>query len=260
MQRDDVTLGLALPPTAVVADGDDVTLVGPAATELLNVALVQRGGPGPGSGTLRDGVIYKEAVSWIDFLRDKSHEWGEQTGDMVAYTGRETRVIPTAGSKFGEAPANPSKGEANKSGLGGGCLFTVDGISIGLEVCRDHNDKRLKTFLEDPASKGLPLPQILLIPSWGASIDPDCIKAADDAALFNVDGPAGADAATWSKALDSADRVKAVKSIPVPADPDWAVLFQETDHVVGRKDKNEKGPGWIDVFEEIDIPDAELNS
>jgi hypothetical protein len=88
--------------------------------------------------------------------------------------------------------------EINVSGYGGGSVLTIDGITFGVEVCRDHLLKRLhKFYFGDPAgnpavartaSKTDPRVQVQLIPSWGAHIDRKAICCVENGLIFNVDG------------------------------------------------------------------------
>src|SRR5207248_3122205 len=61
-----------------------------------------------------------------------------------------------------------------------GCIFAMDGIIFGLEVCLDHGEHRL---IDCPDNNGV---QIQLIPSWGMNINrAHCVPKA---VVFNVDG------------------------------------------------------------------------
>lgn len=180
-------------------------LVEPVTTEILNVAMVQRGGAA-GGGDLRDVVVYKEYISAIDFLGanngigDVFHR-GDGSGRAVDIHGAiGRRVIPIEGSrdllgvkKNPSAAGGPS--EVNRSGLGGGSLFTMAGVNFGLEVCLDHVESRLHFFYRYAAAPGDPRMQVQLIPSWGASIADGAIATSPAGLVFNVDGPDGSAAA-----------------------------------------------------------------
>src|SRR6185369_6324461 len=80
-----------------------------------------------------------------------------------------------------------------KSGIGGGSVFTMDGITFGLEVCLDHMENRLAEFYKvGVAAVGDPKVQIQLIPSWGMLIGKGELVCVEDAVkpglTFNVDG------------------------------------------------------------------------
>ncbi|HUJ26793.1 MAG TPA: hypothetical protein VLW85_12290 [Myxococcales bacterium] len=169
-------------------------LVEPVATEVFNVCFVQKGGE-----TSDPRLIYKERVSSIDFLG--SFEDPDKFADdhRGIIHGKKRLLLPTAGSidVLGVALSNASGtrtpsdheiGEINKSGIGGGSVFTQDGITIGVEVCLDHLYKRLRLYYGGKAPKGTPAPQIQLIPSFGMSINAESIACVPGGLLFNVDG------------------------------------------------------------------------
>lgn len=182
-------------------------------TEIQNVAIVQRGGPDPGTGGLRSAIIYKEQVSQIDFVGPYSRDvnaFNEATGEkrIIKIHGEERLALATVGSTDSVGPLksqpNPlgktttwtdktgthtqTTSEINKSGIGGGSVFTMDGITFGLEVCLDHLCERLTNFYTNHAASGDPKVQIQLIPSWGMSIKKPSICCVDDGIVFNVDG------------------------------------------------------------------------
>jgi hypothetical protein len=185
-----------------------VALIEPVATEVLNTALVQKGWPAPSPCKgLRAAIIYKEYVSHIDFIRDKTKYPGWDLKDRrITIDDKEERgVLPTAGSRDvgGAEPNVPGEGstwtdkdgikhtvgsEINKSGIGGGSVFTIDDITFGLEVCLDHGEDKLYNFYDGEAAGGDPMVQIHLIPSWGMKIGEGKICCVDDGLIFNVDG------------------------------------------------------------------------
>jgi hypothetical protein len=188
------------------ADGP-IQLVEPEATEVFNIALVQKGGEGKHVAGLRDAVIYKERISAIDFLGVMfgRREFYDGSGDnrKIEIHGQERTVLPTEGSRdtLGGKPNVPAPNgpsELTRHGLGGGSIFNIDGITFGLEICRDHILGRLRDyFLGDrtqtpvvtpAASPGDPRIQVQLVPSWGAEITPDSITGVEGVLVFNVDG------------------------------------------------------------------------
>src|SRR6185369_17223327 len=125
----------------------------PIATEVFNIAQVQRGWP---SSVLHQGLtqalVDKETVSNIDYLGKNSSNLGEWfakdgVGRVIDIHGRKDRtVLPTSGAKalLGASPNEVGSGgkvwtknggtvgsEVNKSGIGGGSVFTMDGITFG---------------------------------------------------------------------------------------------------------------------------------
>jgi len=180
-----------------------VSLVEPMSTEVTNVALVQKGYPSPymGDGSLRHVAIYKENVSPIDFANSGGN-WHEADGSLrrIGIHGETNRpVLPTFGStdllgaspNTTRAPTEYAGSEINKSGIGGGVVFSMDDVTFGLEVCLDHGKSRLSKFYGAAGNKtaGDPKIQVHLIPAWGSSIGDGEICAPSPAGpVFNVDG------------------------------------------------------------------------
>ncbi len=186
-------------------------LIEPKATEVFNMALVQKGWPAPwpDDKALKSGVIYKEYVSWIDFLGANYAQPPfynpDGSGHLIKIDGGNSElVLPTSGSVdlLGENPNIGNVGtwtdpqgtvhqvgsEINKSGIGGGSVLTIDGVTLGVEVCLDHAKNKLPGFYQNAAQAGDPRVQMLLIPSWGMSIGGGPIECLPNGLLFNVDG------------------------------------------------------------------------
>jgi hypothetical protein len=66
----------------------------------------------------------------------------------------------------------------------GGCVFTIDGITIGVEVCLDHDASKRKPSAGRLDHAGNI--QLQLIPSYGMSIKQ--LRTIDRGIVFNVDG------------------------------------------------------------------------
>jgi hypothetical protein len=193
---------LALDPPTAFSVGAPLVLVEPAATEVINVALVQKGWPAPhmGDGSLRHVAIYKEKVSPIDFTNTVM-DWhkADASHRLITIHGTTSRpVIPTEGaSDLGGGRPNQDRpkdsnvgSEINETGLGGGVVFTMDGITFGLEVCLDHAKNRLSQFYAGTTKRaGDPKIQLHLIPSYGMTIGGgDVCCPAPKGIVFNVDG------------------------------------------------------------------------
>jgi len=216
--------------------GDIIDLTRPKGhTEILNIALVQKGGKensvsSNGQRGLRQALIYKEYISSVDFLGKDFGKGDFYANRQIDIHGDKNRtVLPTEGSqddlsikenrpgdtykwtgkKRGEDKEREHTeriSEINKSGIGGGSVFTMDDITFGLEVCLDHQrislgkgkwTGRLKDYYDNHAVAGEPKVQVQLIPSCGMSIKKDAICCVNDGLIFNVDG-AGKDG--WSNA------------------------------------------------------------
>ena len=149
---------------------------------LENYALVQRGGAK--TGETDDFVVAKEFPSHVDFQHPtvSNQDWFNPKRSEADIAGSTVKnVMPVGGRKD---PIFNSLGAKQKSvsELVGGVIFTMDSITFGLEVCRDHFLRRLAHSQE----KGKVL--IQLVPSAGMSIDDDAIACVADGVVFNVDG------------------------------------------------------------------------
>ncbi len=213
------------------------------AAEILNVALVRKGSMGTQGATgLREAVVYKEYVSPIDFLgpnygKHAEFHKADASGRVVEVAQKQRPVMAPTGSvdvKGGLGGSSSITGEQrawfdknntrhdytiseiNRSGMGGGSVFTIDEITYGLEVCLDHAKNRLSRFydhhcedcyprylqtydsggncpicskaLKRSAASGDPKVQIHLIPSWGMTIGGGKVVCVANGPVFNVDG------------------------------------------------------------------------
>ena len=188
----------------------------PKATEVFNLALVQKGWPAllGGEHDVKAAVVYKEYVSHVDYVKwaVPPAQWSEPHGygRGIMLESRETYVLPSSGSRdiLGLSPNKPDApsgtwkdkagrehvigSEVSATGIGGGIVFTIDGVTFGLEVCLDHGKHRLADFyVKKEAATGDPKPQVHLIPAWGMSIGGGGnlpVDAANPLLIFNVDG------------------------------------------------------------------------
>jgi len=189
-------------------------------TEVFNIALIQKGGTAPPAdpSEKRELIVYKEYVSGIDYII--------RPGGKFLIHGEERNVLPT--SKSGRTS------EVSESGLGGGSVFTIDGVRFGLEVCLDHAEGRLDDFYKTLEMAGKPKPQIHLIPSWGMDIGLGPICCVDKKGLiFNVDGSRGDSVARVNDNIYSCDEHPEQKKTA----PDRCVEC-----------KNEHFPGPNDIY------------
>jgi hypothetical protein len=140
--------------------------------EVQNVALIQHGAI--------THMVVKEYKSNIDYK-------GNQVWIRRDIPG-EARLVPAVSPLGGvENPGHPTSGMIMHSDERlGGCIFTVDGLTIGLEVCLDHKANNWKGQI-GRASKLAHMIQILLIPSYGMAIG-DGLFTKPNGILFNVDG------------------------------------------------------------------------
>jgi hypothetical protein len=273
------TYQLKLAATVNVLVDDACTLVEASATEILNYALVQRGGP-DGVPGLREAIVYKEKISHIDFLREKTNTWATAGQRNIYLNDSQTLALPTEGAdEVLGRKKNPISGEATTSGLGGGSVFVMDGITFGLEVCLDHGEARLKKYYATNP-KGMGKTQIHLVPSWGMSITPTSLTGMNNTLIFNVDGPQGSDAAivtlpstfarlptptshqvlqpapenvTFKDASQKPPQDKTVNNL----DPKYNLLIPQHQHQVNRAVLGATNYAWVDLYAAQDIPPAE---
>jgi hypothetical protein len=128
-----------------------------------NYALVQKGGFSRGDG-INDYCMQKELVSNLDFEK---------------LTGSDDVKLFGANFETSEPPIGGAKER-----MGGG-VFTMDGITFGMEICLDHLNQRLKN---SPDAKNI---LIQLIPSAGMDIKTGSVACVNRGLLFNVDGGRG---------------------------------------------------------------------
>lgn len=136
--------------------------------EVQNVALIQHGAD--------EHLVAKEYVSGIDYKDNK----------VRVQPGMPEEAKRKVLAPFGSVRRPDGIAVQSDERLGG-CVFTVDGLTIGLEVCLDHS-LAAKTAPEYGRASALaPSIQILLIPSYGMSIGQGLHCRAGGIA-FNVDG------------------------------------------------------------------------
>ena len=209
----------------------------PQGIVLDNFALVQKGGVAQSDG-MHDFFVEKEYISHIDYKRPTGGGPGTnwQSSDRKVFVNSQQQTaLPPEGSK----DIGATKAAENVRERRDGCVFTMDGITFGLEVCLDHLKGRLAAA---PDRAGV---QIQLIPSAGASIkNPACVNGG---IIFNVDGGAPAvdlqvlggvaparaasiGVATNPKYFPAAGKVLIFHPIPIPypnaARPDVARLLK----------------------------------
>jgi len=255
-----------------------------AQTEIFNIALVQKGGPPPrgGGGGLREVIIYKEYISSIDFLGDYSgtNEWWDQDGSKrkVTIHGETGRTVrPTEGSrdllsakkiKPGDInwrlnKANEWKkskvSEVNISGIGGGSIFQVDGITFGLEICLDHMTQRLANYAPQPGEN---LIQVQLIPSAGMHIcygqpngrggnQPNSLAGVTNSLIFNVDGVRSGSEAKIRTAGNPTD---------ISVTGESAISLSGIPFITVTHNKYFKNYGHIRVYQGKQIPPAKIKT
>ncbi|HTV42643.1 MAG TPA: hypothetical protein VMF08_18915 [Candidatus Sulfotelmatobacter sp.] len=123
-------------------------------------------------------LIFKELISHIDFIKDKN----QNIKDKVTVKGTELNVLRVK-QDSGYNAANNGQPKFQDERMGGN-IFTVDGVTFGLEVCLDHaatTSTGAAGRLEHAANI-----QVQLIPSAGMSISK--LRTLPGGVVFNVDG------------------------------------------------------------------------
>jgi len=149
---------------------------GKSKTLIHNSVLVVTGGEGVDSNR----IITKEFKSGIDFMGKMNQGNYGVFSSYVSDSGALTHYDvehPSSG------PTGTGKEEQKKPYDGNG-IFTVNGITYGVEICLDHLEGRLT---KSPVGKGSNLVQVQLIPSAGAWIEDKAIVTCGNGLVFNCD-------------------------------------------------------------------------
>lgn len=147
------------------------------------------------------------AVGQVDnvgfiFKEGECHTVTKELISGLDYEGNKVRLDGEKLTAVAETHLNDSKFQDERMG---GCIFTIDGLTIGVEVCLDHDASARNPSagrLEHAANI-----QLQLIPSYGMSIKK--LRTIKGGVVFNVDGQTphveaigGADAAVTSTKYD----------------------------------------------------------
>jgi hypothetical protein len=195
------TVTLEVPSDKDLKLQDPIRFLRPCfSVEIFNVAFVRKGGtltPVSSNGSATSArLVEKELISSVDYQGPTFDDpaFYDRLEHFITLYNAQVRATPTDGTLGNrEEAANPalenaSDGvtETSASGLGGGSLFDMDGLSYGLEVCLDHGEGRLSKSGASPV-------RVQLIPSCGMSISPGAehIDTSQHSYIFNVDGSGG---------------------------------------------------------------------
>lgn len=126
-------------------------------------------------------TVSKELVSHVDFVGHKSGKDDRVTLKVGKKDQKLTVERHDAPSGYKSASNVPTKFTDERMG---GCVFTVDGVTIGLEVCLDHAATKASNTSGRLAHSGNI--QIQLIPSAGMTIG--ALRTVQGGIVFNVDG------------------------------------------------------------------------
>lgn len=145
-----------------------------------NVALVQKGN----AGEEKSCVVVKDIMSGIDFTKKNETQIQSNKRFHITKTSTPDHLWhEDVDHMESDAQAEgKEKQTSNYSGLG---IFSMEGITFGLEICLDHAERRLR---ESPPKAGENWIQIQLIPSAGMSPEVDAVVACEKGFVFNCDG------------------------------------------------------------------------
>lgn len=130
----------------------------------------------------QDYIVSKELISQLDFIQDDR----QNITDRVTIKDRNLnadRNVPVLKSDEGAADNQPSKFQDERMG---GSIFTVDGVTFGLEICLDHAAS-LRSNNQGRLDHAANI-QVQLIPSAAMNIRQ--FRTVDGGIVFNVDGAA----------------------------------------------------------------------
>ena len=249
-------------------------------TEILNCALVQKGGQASeGFRGVRDFIIYKEYLSPLDFvsgsLEASLKDWYLPLGRgrKVTVAGKKGQtVIPTEGSRDimsrkANRPGDKTtrsrmtpKGkisEVNRSGIGGGAIFTIDHVTFGLETCLDHGRERLASYtplhgenliqVQLVIASGMPICYGQKRPAGGTY--PDSLAGVMHSPIFNVDGK--------SSSSDAMIRTGGAPR-PLPCKETVAVTLSFFAQMSVTPEIYFKSLGNISIYKEVSLPERDV--
>ena len=133
---------------------------------------------------IKEGQVHtvsKELVSHVDF---KGHHSGKDDRVTLAVEGHKQRLQVQRHDTASQYKSATKVATSFSDERMGGCIFTIDGITFGLEVCLDH----AATTSSDTSGRLSHAAniQIQLIPSAGMTIG--SLRALPGGVVFNVDG------------------------------------------------------------------------
>jgi hypothetical protein len=166
--------------------------------EVYNFALVQQGGVAT-RGDAGAVVVMKELMSGVDFLATAASPNSLLLGEVdhlapstTGGPGREQQVL-------------------NYDGAG---VFSLAGITWGLEVCLDHRGT-VRRLQKSPQLPGENLIQLQLVPSCGMGVEAPSVVTQFGGYVFNCDGSGAARHSTLAEQVPPLADVPMSSSTPV---------------------------------------------
>ncbi|HEY9317172.1 MAG TPA: hypothetical protein VIR28_04605 [Achromobacter sp.] len=140
-----------------------------------NHCLVQKGGAGPAEDDGR--LIIKEFKSNIDFIA-----WQRLSARNVPFPLMDEWTDHL--SRLPSSMAGIPSSEWQLRHDDGHCIFVLDGLTIGVEICLDHLMQRIKNSMTPPAL------DIQLVTSCGMQLMDSALNLRDGGLAFCTDGAA----------------------------------------------------------------------
>lgn len=198
-----------------------------ARKEVYNFALVQQG------GVLQQGdagavVVMKELMSGVDFLATAA-------GPNSLLLGEVNHLAPST-------TGGPGR-EQQMLNYDGAGVFSLAGITWGLEVCLDHRDS-VRRLQKSPQLPGENLIQLQLVPSCGMSVQAPSVATQFGGYVFNCDGSGAARHSTLAEQVPPLTGIPLSSSTPVP---DVSISLDNGTQV-DISDIYPSGPGVLNIY------------
>jgi len=204
--------------------------------EVYNFALVQQGGIAA-QGDTGARVVMKELKSRVDFIAAAANPGGLLLGEV-------NHLAPSTSSGPGR-----EQQVVNYDGAG---VFSLAGITWGLEICLDHLGT-VRRLQKSPQLPGENLIQLQLVPSCGMGVEAPSVITQFGGYVFNCDGWRNTRHSTLAEQVPPLTDVVLATSTPVSNAP---IALQSTSPVqdVSIDDLYASGPGVINTYPVRAIP------
>ena len=215
--------------------------IDPLATkEVYNFAPVQQGGVAA-QGDTGARIVMKELMSGVDFIASVANPGGLLLGDVDHLAA--------------SAPSGAGR-EQERVNYDGAGVFSLAGITWGLEVCLDHLST-VSRLQKSPQLPGRNLIQLQLVPSCGMSVQASSVITQTGGYVFNCDGARGTSHSTLAQWAPPLTDIAMTVSTPVSADK---IPLQSTPPVldVSVSSLYANGPGVVNIYPARAIPAQQI--
>jgi len=211
--------------------------IDPLATqEVYNFAPVQLGGVAA-QGDTGARVVMKELMSGVDFIAAAANPGGLLLGDVEHLPASNTSGL------------GREQQEVNYDGAG---VFSLAGITWGVEVCLDHSST-VRRLQKSPQLPGENLIQLQIVPSCGMGIQAPSVITQTGGYVFNCDGFGASSHSSLAQQVPPLVNVAFSSSTPVSDAP---ITLQRTSPVVDVAVSSlyARGPGVVNIYPPSAIP------